>query len=87
MISFLCPSIFNVAPFNAFLEENTIPGSGFCSLEYFLESLEIDLFTISFDQTRLLSQLLIIEIGFRKRLFRMFCALLRTLGITTFSAF
>lgn len=50
MISFSSPSIFNVTPFNALLGENIIPGLELCSFKYFLESLEIDLFPISFDQ-------------------------------------
>lgn len=86
-ISFSSPSIFNVTPFNAFLGENMIPGSRFCSFKYFLQSLEMDLFPISFDQSWFPSQLLIVELRFRKRLSRTFRVPWRKLGVSTFSAF
>ena len=70
MISFSSPSIFHEATFNTFLGENTIPGTGFCSFKYFLESLEIRFLSPFLWPNLTLPWFLAIEIRFRKRLFK-----------------
>lgn len=69
MISFSSRNIFNETPVNAFLEENTIHGSGICSFKYFLESLEIRFLTPFLCPSLTSAQFLVTEIKFSERLF------------------
>lgn len=68
MISFSSRNIFNEIPVNAFLEENTIHGSGICSFKYFPESLEIRFLTPFLCPSLTSAQFLVIEIEFSERL-------------------